>query len=80
MSAYILQVQIVIGNILSNFLIKGFILNQYFGVTLLHQGAGQAGLLPWSKEGWDFLCHAIAFNIKRLYLTGVRKPVGVPAT
>jgi IS5 family transposase len=52
---------------------------QYFGVTALYQGAGQARFATLVKEGWDRLCHAIAFNIKRSYLTGVRNPVPAPA-
>jgi IS5 family transposase len=55
-------------------------IEQYFGVTALHQGAGQARFTTLVKEGWDRLCHAIAFNIKRSYLAGARKPVPVPAT
>jgi len=55
-------------------------IEQYFGVTALHQGAGRARFSTLAKEGWDQLCHAIAFNIKLSYLTGVRKPVPVPAT
>ena len=55
-------------------------IEQYFGVTALHQGAGQARFTTLVKEGWDRLCHAIAFNIKRSYLAGVSKTVPVPAT
>jgi hypothetical protein len=49
------------------------------GVTALHQGAGQARFTTLVKEGWDRLCHAIAFNIKRSYITGVSTPP-VPAS
>ncbi len=54
-------------------------IEQYFGVTALHQGAGQARFTTLAKEGCDRLCHGIAFNIKRSYLAGVRNPVPVPA-
>ena len=50
-------------------------IEQYFGVTALHQGAGQARFTTLLKEGWDRLCHAIAINIKRSYLAGIKKPV-----
>ncbi|HPA08491.1 MAG TPA: IS5 family transposase [Methanoregulaceae archaeon] len=53
-------------------------IEQYFGVTALHQGAGRARFTTLAKEGWDRLCHAIAFNIKRSYRAGFRDPVQVP--
>jgi hypothetical protein len=40
-------------------------IEQYFGVTALHQGAGQARFTTLVKEGWDRLCHAMAFNFER---------------
>ena len=55
-------------------------IEQYFGVTALHQGAGQARFTTLAWEGWDRLCQAIAFNIKRSYLAGIRQPTPVPAT
>ncbi len=55
-------------------------IEQYFGVTALHQGAGRARFTTLVKEGWDRLCHAIAFNIKRSYLAGARNRAPVPAT
>jgi transposase, IS5 family len=55
-------------------------IEQYFGVTALHQGAGRARFTTLAKEGWDRLCHAMAFNIKRSYLAGVKKLVLVPVT
>ncbi|HOO45663.1 MAG TPA: IS5 family transposase [Deltaproteobacteria bacterium] len=53
-------------------------IEQYFGVTALHQGARRARFTTLAKEGWDLLCHAITFNIKRSYRTGFRSPVLVP--
>jgi len=53
-------------------------IEQYFGVTALPQGAGRARFTTLAKEGWDRLCHAIAFNIKRSYRVGFRNPVPVP--
>jgi transposase, IS5 family len=55
-------------------------IEQYFGVTALHQGADRARITTLVKEGRDRLCHVIALNIKRSYLVGVKKPVPVPAT
>jgi IS5 family transposase len=55
-------------------------IEQYSGVTALHQGAGQARFTTLVNVGWDRLCHGIAFNIKRSYLAGVRKTATVPAT
>lgn len=52
-------------------------IEQYFGVTALHQGAGLARFTTMA-EGWDRLCHAMAFNIKRSYRAGIRNPVLVP--
>jgi len=53
-------------------------IEQYFGVTALHQGAGRARFTTLAKEGWDRLCHAIAFNIKRSCRAGGMNPVPVP--
>jgi len=54
-------------------------IEQYFGVTALHQGAGRTRFTTLAKEGWDRLCHAIAFNIKRSCRAGGMNPVPVPA-
>ncbi len=53
-------------------------IEHYFGVTALHQGAGRAWFTTLAKEGWDRLCHAMAFNIKRSCRAGFRDPVLVP--
>jgi len=51
---------------------------QYFGLSHLHQGGGKARFTTLAKEGWDRLCGAMAFNIKRAVLATGRK--AVPAT
>lgn len=48
-------------------------IEQYFGVTALHQGASRARFTTLAKEGWDRICQVIAFNMKRSYLAGMRK-------
>jgi IS5 family transposase len=48
-------------------------IEQYFGVTALHQGASRARFTTLSKGGWDRICQVIAFNAKRSYLAGMRK-------
>ena len=44
-------------------------IEQYFGVTRATRWRDRPGS-TLVKEGWDRLCHAIAFNIKRSYLAG----------
>ena len=51
---------------------------QYFGLNHLHQRGGRARFTTLAKEGWDRLCGAMAFNIKRAVLATGRK--AVPAT
>ena len=48
-------------------------IEQYFGVTALHQGATRARFTTLAKEGWDRICQVMAFNMKRSYLAGMRK-------
>jgi len=48
-------------------------IEQYFGVTALHQGASRARFTTFAKEGWDRICQAIAFNLKRSYRSGLRE-------
>jgi len=48
-------------------------IEQYFGVTALHQGASRARFTTLAKEGWDRICQVMAFNMKRSYLSGMRK-------
>ncbi len=47
-------------------------IEQYFGITGKYHGAGKARFPSLVKEGWDHLCGAIAFNVKRVVL-GIRK-------
>lgn len=47
-------------------------IEQYFGITEKYHGAGKARFTSLVKEGWDHLCGAVAFNIKRVIL-GIRK-------
>jgi len=54
-------------------------IEQYFGVTSLHQGASRARFTTLAKEGWDRVCQVIAFNMKRSYLAGLRKPIPAAA-
>ncbi len=54
-------------------------IEQYFGVTALHQGASRARFTTLAKEGWDRMCQVIAFNMKRSYLAGLRKPAHAAA-
>jgi len=42
-------------------------IEQYFGVTALHQGASRARFTTLAKEGWDRICQVMAFNLKRSY-------------
>ena len=55
-------------------------IEQYFGVTALHQGASRARFTTLAREGWDRMCQVIAFNMKRSYLAGMRKAVAVAAS
>ena len=55
-------------------------IEQYFGITALHQGAGRARFTTLARQRWDRLCHAMAFDIRRSYRAGLREPVPVPAT
>ena len=48
-------------------------IEQYFGVTALHQGASRARFTTLAKEGWDRICQVMAFNLKRSYRSGLRK-------
>ncbi len=48
-------------------------IEQYFGVTALHQGASKARFTTLAEEGWDRVCQVIAFNMKRSYRAGMRK-------
>jgi IS5 family transposase len=48
-------------------------IEQYFGVTALHQGASRARFTTLAREGWDRMCQVIAFNMKRSYLVGLRQ-------
>lgn len=60
-------------------------IEQYFGLTKLHQGAGKAQFTTMAKQGWDNLCvprgtyipwgGAIAFNIKRVTLATRKQQV-----
>ena len=54
-------------------------IEQYFGVTALHQGASRARFTTLAREGWDRMCQVIAFNMKRSYLAGLRKAIPVAA-
>jgi len=47
-------------------------IEQYFGISEKYHGAGKARFTSLFKEGWDHLCGAMAFNIKRVVL-GIRK-------
>ena len=47
-----------------------YIVEQYFGVSALHEGAGRARFVSLAKEGWNRLLGAIAFNIKKVVLSG----------
>jgi len=47
-------------------------IEQYVGLTEKYQGAEQIRFTTLLKEGWDHLCGAMAFNIKRVTLT-IRK-------
>ena len=47
-------------------------IEQYFGITAKYHGAGKARFTSLIKEGWDHLCGAMAFNIKRV-VHGIRK-------
>ncbi len=49
-------------------------IEQYFGVTALHQGASRARFTTLAKEGWDRICQVMAFNLKRSYRSGLREP------
>ncbi len=49
-------------------------IEQYFGVTALHQGASKARFTTLAKEGWDRICQVIAFNLKRSYHAGLKEP------
>jgi len=53
-------------------------IEQYFGITEKYHGAGKARFTSLLKVGWDHLCGAMAFNIKRVVL-GTRKQ-GVAVT
>ena len=55
-------------------------IEQYFGITALHQGAGRARFTTLARQRWDRLCHAMAFNIRRSSRAGLRDPVPVSAT
>ncbi len=44
-------------------------IEQYFGITGKYHGAGKARFTSLFKEGWDQLCGAMAFNIKRVVLS-----------
>ncbi|HPL65358.1 MAG TPA: hypothetical protein PLG94_02460, partial [Smithellaceae bacterium] len=54
-------------------------IEQYFGITHKHHGAGKARFTTIVKENWDHLCGAMAFNIKRVILN-LRKREMVTAT
>jgi len=55
-------------------------IEQYFGVTALHQGASRARFAALAKERWDRICRVMAFNMKRSYLAGMKKLVPVAAS
>jgi IS5 family transposase len=43
-------------------------IEQYFGITHRYHRAGRARFTSLVREGWDRLCGAMAFNIKRVIL------------
>jgi len=51
-------------------------IEQYFGIAEKCHGAGKARFTSLVKEGWDHLCGAMAFNIKRVALS-IRKQEAV---
>jgi len=55
-----------------------YIIEQYFGLTEKYQGAGHARFPTLLKEGWDHLCGAMAFNIKRVTLAMRKRQIEVP--
>jgi len=46
-----------------------YVIEQYFGLTEMNQGAGKARFTTLVKEGWNRLCQVMAFNIKRVILS-----------
>jgi IS5 family transposase len=52
-----------------------YVIEQYFGLTAKHQGAGRAWFTTLLKEGWNRLCQIMAFNIKRVILNDRRGEV-----
>jgi IS5 family transposase len=48
-------------------------IEQYFGVTVLHQGTSRAWYTTLAKERWNRICQVMAFNLKRSYRSGLRK-------
>ena len=54
------------------------VLDPYFGLTEKYQGAGHARFPTLMKEGWDHLCGAMAFNIKRVALAMKKRQVEAP--
>ncbi len=43
-------------------------IEQYFGLSSLHQWAGTAHFTTLVKEGWDRILGIVAFNLKRVVL------------
>jgi len=50
-------------------------IEQYFGLSHLHQMGGRARFTTLAKENWDRLCGTMAFNIKRVALALERRPI-----
>lgn len=50
-----------------------YVIEQYFGLTEMYQGAGKARFTTLVKEGWNRLCQVMAFNIKRVILSQRRR-------
>lgn len=48
-------------------------IEQYFGITERHMGAGRARFTTLIKEYWNRLCQVMAFNTKRVLLAERRK-------
>jgi hypothetical protein len=42
-------------------------------MTVFHQGASKSRFTMLAKEGWDRIFQVVAFNLKRSYLSGMRK-------
>jgi len=50
-------------------------IEQYFGLSHLHQMGDRARFTTLAKENWDRLCGTRAFNLKRVALALERRPI-----